>query len=104
MRISDFAIANPVKVIVGVILVGLFGSIALFDIPVQMTPEVTRPVVSVRTRWPGTGPAEIENDIISKQEEQLQDIEGMIDFRSTCYDGQGEVVMEFEVGTNINSR
>ena len=103
MRISDFAIANPVKVAVGVILVGMFGTISLLGIPVQMTPEVTRPVVSVRTQWPGAGPQEIENDIVSKQEEQLQDIEGMIDFRSTCIDGRGEIVMEFEVGTDINS-
>jgi hydrophobic/amphiphilic exporter-1 (mainly G- bacteria), HAE1 family len=103
MHISDFAIANPVKVVVGVILVGMFGLIALLGIPVQMTPEVTRPVVSVRTEWPGAGPQEIENDIISKQEEQLQDIEGMVDFRSTCTDGRGEIVMEFKVGTDINS-
>ena len=103
MRVSDFAIANPVKVTVGVILVCMFGLIALLGIPVQMTPEVTRPVVSVRTQWPGAGPQEIENDIVSKQEEQLQDIEGMIDFRSTCIDGRGEIVMEFAVGTDINS-
>ncbi len=103
MRISDFAIANPVKVVVGVILVGMFGLISLFGVPVQMTPEVTRPVIRVRTEWPGAGPQEIENDIVSKQEEQLQDIEGMIDFRSTCYDGGGDIEMEFRVGTNINS-
>ena len=103
MRISDFAISNPVKVTVGVILVWMFGLIALLGIPVQMTPEVTRPLISVRTRWPGAGPQEIENDIVSKQEEQLQDIEGMIDFRSTCTDGRGEIEMEFQVGTDINS-
>ena len=103
MRISDFAIANPVKVAVGVILIWMFGLIALFGIPVQMTPEVTRPIVSVRTEWQGAGPQEIEKDIISKQEEQLQDIEGMIDFRSHCSDGRGEVEMEFQVGTDMSS-
>lgn len=103
MRISDFSIQNPVKVAVGVILVWLFGLIALFQIPVQLTPEVTRPLLSVQTRWPGASPQEVEKEIVSKQEEQLQNVEGMIDFRSECYEGFGIVEMEFEVGTDVNA-
>lgn len=103
MQIADFSIRNPVKVTVGVVLVWLFGLIALYQIPVQLTPEVVRPVISVRTRWAGASPEEIEKEIVSKQEEQLQDVEGMIDFRSTCDEGQGEVEMEFEVGTDVDA-
>lgn len=103
MQISDFSIRNPVKVTVGVVLVWLFGLIALYQIPVQLTPEVSRPVISVRTRWIGASPEEIEKEIVSKQEEQLQDVEGMSDFRSTCDEGQGEVEMEFEVGTDVDA-
>ncbi len=103
MRVSDFSIANPVKVIVGVILICLFGLIALARIPIQLTPEVSRPVISVRTRWPGASPQEVEKEIVAKQEEQLQDVEGMIDFRSECTQGMGEIEMEFEVGTNVDS-
>lgn len=103
MQIADFSIHNPVKVAVGVVLVWLFGLIALFQIPVQLTPEVSRPVISVRTGWPGASPEEIEKEIVSKQEEQLQDVEGMVDFRSTCQEGQGEVEMEFEVGTDVDA-
>ncbi|MBX3414055.1 MAG: efflux RND transporter permease subunit [Pirellulales bacterium] len=103
MQIADFSIHNPVKVAVGVVLVCLFGIVAMLNIPVQLTPEVTRPVISVRTRWAGASPEEVEKEIVSKQEQQLQDVEGMIDFRSTCQEGQGEVEMEFEVGTDIDA-
>jgi len=103
MQVADFSIANPVKVIVGVILVCLFGLIALTSIPVQLTPEVTRPVVSVRTRWPGASPQEVEKEIIAQQEEQLQDIEGIIDFRSECTQGYGEIEMEFQVGLSVDA-
>lgn len=103
MQISDFSISNPTKVIVGVILVSMFGLIALFQIPVQLTPEVTRMVISVDTRWPGASPQEVEKEIVSKQEEQLQDIEGMTDFRSECSNGRGQIEMEFQVGTDLNA-
>ena len=103
MRITDFSIRNPVKVAVGVILVCLFGLLAFGLIPVQLTPEVVRPSAWVWTQWPGASPQEIETEIVSKQEEQLQDIQGMIDFRSECSAGSGEIEMEFAVGTDLNS-
>jgi len=103
MQISDFSIRNPVKVAVAVILVCCFGLFSLFAIPVQLTPEVIRPVVTVNTRWPGASPQEIESEIVSKQEEQLQDVEGMIDFRSECSAGRGNIEMEFAVGTPMQS-
>jgi len=103
MRISDFAIDNPIKVTVGVILIWMFGLIALFGIPVQLTPDVTRPIVSIRTSWPGASPQEMEKEIVSQQEEQLQDLEGVIDFRSSVSDRRSEVELEFQVGTDISS-
>ena len=42
---------------VGVILLALFGVIALLRIPVQLTPDVSEPVVNVTTIWPGASSA-----------------------------------------------
>ncbi|MBX7165162.1 MAG: efflux RND transporter permease subunit [Pirellulales bacterium] len=103
MLLSDYSIDNPVKVAVGVVLVGLFGALAFVQIPVQLTPEVVKPTVAVMTFWPGSSPGEVETEIIAKQEEQLQDVEGMIDFRSTSGYGFGEIEMEFAVGTDLNA-
>ena len=50
--ISHF-INNPVKVAVGVLLLVLFGLIAVFQIPVELTPQVEKQWLSVRTVWPG---------------------------------------------------
>lgn len=103
MWLADFSIENPVKVTVGVILLCLFGTLAFFGIPIQLTPEVSKPVISVNTRWPGASPEEIEKEIVAKQEEQLQGVEGMTDFKSYCFDSFCEVEMEFLVGTDIDS-
>ncbi|MCA9231828.1 MAG: efflux RND transporter permease subunit [Planctomycetales bacterium] len=102
-HVFDYCIRNPVKVAVGVILVWIFGLLALWRIPVQLTPEVTRPVISVQTNWAGASPAEVEKEIVTAQEEQLQDIAGMIDFRATCSDSRGQIEMEFQVGTDMSA-
>ena len=43
-------IENPVKVAVGVLLIALFGSLALMRMPRQLTPEVQRPTITIETR------------------------------------------------------
>ncbi|NJL31154.1 MAG: efflux RND transporter permease subunit [Phycisphaerales bacterium] len=67
-----FCIDNPVKVTVGVLLLVLGGLIALFAIPVQLTPNVDQPIITVQTSWPGRSPEEVEREIIEEQEEKLK--------------------------------
>ena len=55
----NWFVDNPVKVAVGVLLVFLFGVIAVQNMSVELTPQVERPTMSVRTRWPAAGPEEV---------------------------------------------
>ncbi len=94
-------VRNPVKVSVGVLIVALFGLIALLRMPMQLTPEVQIPTISIQTRWPGASPKEIESEIIQEQEEQLQSVEGVTKMISECMDSSGQITLEFNVGTNM---
>ena len=93
-----FALQNPVKITVGVILLLLFGVIALANIPVQLTPDVDRPVITVRTRWPGRSPEEIEKSIILEQEEKLKSVQGLWKMTSQARLGSASITLEFNVG------
>ncbi|MDH3592991.1 MAG: efflux RND transporter permease subunit, partial [Planctomycetota bacterium] len=95
-------VKNPVKVTVGVILVALFGTIALMRMPMQLTPEVETPTITIETRWPGASPQEIEREIVQEQEEQLKGVEGVRKMTSECMDSQGRITLEFVVGTNMS--
>ncbi|MFN3460197.1 MAG: efflux RND transporter permease subunit, partial [Oceanibaculum sp.] len=46
------------------ILAVLFGFLALWATPVQLTPDTTEPEVVVDTRWPGASPLEVEREIV----------------------------------------
>ena len=48
-------------------LVALFGGIALMRMPMQLTPEVQVPTITVQTRWPGASPQEVEQEIAAMQ-------------------------------------
>ena len=75
MNLITAIVHNPVKVTVGVLLTVLFGLVALTRMPMQLTPEVQRPTITVETRWPGASPQEVEREIVLEQEEQLKSVE-----------------------------
>jgi len=101
MHPIEACVNNPVKVIVGVLLLTLFGTISLFRMPMQLTPEVQTPTLTVQTRWPGASPQEIEREIVQEQEEQLQSVEGLQKLSSESLDSLGRITLEFPVGTNM---
>ncbi len=103
MKLIDSAIAKPVSVIVGVLLLTIFGVLALLKIPVQLTPDVTRPQITVSTTWPGASPQEVEREIVDEQEEYLKSVEGLTRMTSSSMDSVGNVTLEFSVGTDINA-
>ncbi len=102
MNLIEWFVRNPVKVSVGVILVTLFGAISLNRMPMQLTPEVEIPTISVSTTWPGASPQEVESEIVQEQEEQLQSVEGLQKMTSESMDSRGQITLEFAIGTSIS--
>jgi HAE1 family hydrophobic/amphiphilic exporter-1 len=100
MKLVDTAIKRPVTVSVGAILLVLFGSISLFRIPVQLTPNVDLPEISIETVWVGASPNEVEREIIDVQEEELKNLEGLAEMTSESSDSYAYINLMFEIGTD----
>ncbi len=101
MNFIRFSVQNPVKVAVAVIMAVMFGLIAYFGTPVQLTPDVEEPEITITTRWPGASAQEIEREIIEEQESQLKSVEGLREFKSQSADSTGTITLEFAVGTDL---
>ncbi|TVQ51325.1 MAG: efflux RND transporter permease subunit [Phycisphaerales bacterium] len=103
MNFLKTAIDQPITVAVCVILVIMAGLISLTRVPIQLTPNVDDTVIAVTTRWEGASPDEIEKEIIDKQEEQLQGVTNLRQMTSVSSQGQGQITLEFHVGTRKES-
>lgn len=102
MDIVGTAIRKPVGVLVGVILVVMFGVVALLGLPYQLSPNVTEPVISVTTTWSGATPYEMERDVIEEQEKVLKGIPNLTKMESSNYNSRSELTLTFEIGTEID--
>ena len=98
---SRLALSNRTATLVAVLLVVLFGAIGLSRLPIQLTPEVERPEITIRTAWRAAAPEEIEAEIIEPQEKVLRGLPGVSRIVSKAQRGQGEVSIEFVVGHDL---
>ena len=99
--LSWLAIQRPITVIVGIVLVVLFGALSVMDLPIQLTPDIATPTISISTVWPGAAPLEIETEILEPQEEVLKNVQGLTRMESSASMDSGSITLEFEVDTVI---
>ncbi len=100
MKLIEFCVRYPVTVIVGMLLALLFGILMLTRLPLQMTPTVERPEISVQTTYPGAAPQEVENEVVERQEEHLISVQNLQQLVSTSYEGRGVITLRFDWGVN----
>jgi len=91
-----------VAVIVAGILIAIFGTISMLSLPIQMTPEIERPEISIWTPWRAAAPNEVESEIIEPQEDVLRSVPGLLRMSSTASFGRGSIQLEFAIGTDMN--
>ena len=102
MDLIRIAIDRPIAVIAAVLMIVMFGFVALTAIPIQLAPDVNKPIITVETNWLGAAPAEVEREIINRQEDKLRGLEGLSSMESRSRDGRGEITLEFNIGQDMD--
>ncbi len=92
---------NPVAANLLMLVVMVAGIQALFDITKEVFPTIEPNWINIIVPYPGSSPVEVEQGILIKIEESVQDIVGIETIRSTASEGSGKVIVEFEAGTDM---
>ena len=90
MNLTASALKNPTAVIVAILLVALFGVISVFQLPIQLTPDISKPEIIISTGWRSAAPEEIEAEIIERQEDVLKGLQGLESLISSSNQGKGD--------------
>ncbi|MCG8555659.1 MAG: efflux RND transporter permease subunit, partial [Proteobacteria bacterium] len=94
-RVSSFAISRPVAVLMVFVAAVVFGYFSYERLPRSLMPELSYPTMTVRTRYPGAAPEEVEKDLSRPLEEALGVIGGLQRISSISRAGVSDVVLEF---------
>ena len=75
--IIKLAIERPVAVMAMILMTVIFGFVALQTIPIQMSPDIEKPVLDVRVRWNGASPSDVDREIVGRLESELSSLNGV---------------------------
>lgn len=102
MSIIKTAVKRPVATIMAILVVMAFGILSIFNLNMDMMPNMDIPYAIVSTSYSGTGPAEMESLITEPLESALGTVSGIKSIESITSYGSSIVMLEFETGTNID--
>ncbi len=101
IRISAWAIRNPVPVAIMFIALAIAGLAAYGRLPVKRFPNIEFPAVNVTVTQNGAAPAEMENQITRPVENAISSIEYVKHISSAVSLGSSSTSIEFELGTDM---
>ena len=78
------------------------GLMSAFSIRKETQPEFELNTITVNVAYLGAGPEEVEEGVVVKIEESVQDIEGIKRIWSFASEGSGRVVIELDIEANLN--
>ena len=98
----DVATRRRVTIAMLIVAIGLFGSVSLSRLDLNLLPDVAYPTLTVRTELTGAAPVEVENLITKPVEEAVGVIRNVRVVRSVSRSGQSDVTLEFLWGTDMD--
>src|SRR5690606_9547170 len=96
MSIASVSIKRPIFMTSVMIAILIAGWASFKSMSVDLFPDVSIPVITVQTVYPGAGPAEIETLVPRPIEEQISTIAGTKRLTSRNFAGMSLVIVEFE--------
>ena len=94
--------ANHVATNLLMFLIIAFGIVSSLTIRKQTTPDFELNMIQVRVPYLGAAPQEVEEGVVIKIEEAVQDIPGIVEINSRAREGLGSVTIEVASGEDIN--
>jgi multidrug efflux pump subunit AcrB len=101
VKLTEASISNRVAVMVAILLVAIFGFISLDRLPVQMAPNVDRPIITITTSWPGAAPEEVESEILELQEQVFRGMPGVDRMSANASYSQASINLEFDLDVDF---
>ena len=103
MFLSNLSIRQPVLATMMVITLVVVGISSYSELKIDLYPKVDLPMISVTTTYPGAAPETVETEVTKRIEEAVNPIGGIKHLDSITSEGSSNVMIEFELGTNINT-
>src|ERR1041385_7066479 len=103
MSLASGALGRPVTTVAATLAFVLVGAVSLGQLPVSLLPDVSLPVLTIRTTYSGAAATEVSRFIAEPIEEAVAATPGLVDLRSVSRNGEAVTTLRFSWGTNMST-
>ncbi|MBA3919319.1 MAG: hypothetical protein C0516_12120 [Gemmatimonas sp.] len=103
MSLAAAAVRRPVATVAAILAVLLLGSVSLTRLPVSLLPDVSLPVLTIRTVYPGAAAPEVSRFVAEPIEQAIAATPGLVELRSVSRNNEATTTARFAWGTDMRS-
>ena len=103
VNLSKFALKRPVTIIMCLITIVYFGFQSVLGAKVELTPEMELPMLLISTVYAGASPEDINELIISKEEDAISTLSGVDTVQAVSMENVAIVMIQYEYGTDMDT-
>ena len=101
--ISKFVLKRPVTTLLGVLCMIFFGAMAVINSRLELTPEISMPMLIVTTTYAGASPEDIDELVTQPIEEQISTLGDIDTITSQSSENVSMVLIQYEYGTDMDN-
>ena len=102
-NLSKLVLKRPVTTLLGVLCLIFFGVLAIFNSRLELTPEISMPMLIVTTTYAGAAPEDIDELITQPIEEEVSTLSSIDTMTSQSSDNYSMVLLQYEYGTDMDN-
>ncbi len=101
MFLSDISIKRPIMMSMFLIVFVLFGALMYKKMNLELTPEISLPIITIQTVYPGAGPKEIETQVTKKVEDAIASVSQIDYIQSFSMENVSFVQIVFDMNKDV---
>lgn len=102
MSITELSVKRPSLVVVLFSILVFFGLYGYSTLTYELLPDISSPVITVSTMYPGAGPAEVENALTRPLEDAVSSLENIEGTQAISMEGFSTIIVTFKYGTDVD--
>lgn len=102
VNITALSIRRPSLIIVVFAVLTFMGVASYFNLPIEMVPKFSPPVVTIITIYPGASPSEVENTVSKPIEDAISSLEGIEQIQVGSQENSSFISVELDQGADID--
>lgn len=101
-KMIKFSLNNKFAILLMTLIVLLGGIYSAFKMKLELLPDVTTPVITISTPYPGATPENVLKNVTEPVEKKVQNLEGVQNVSSQSLENASAITLEYTYQTNMD--